>query len=112
MRTESVPTPSPAHPSFPRKRESICCRSASCCRSIQKPITWIPAFAGMTTLPVRVRGNDDYLEGRRYPYDPLRTVLIECVRQVSRDVIRGATFDLVALQHVDDLAVLEQPYLR
>src|SRR6185312_12172525 len=34
--------------SFPRKRESICCREASCCRFIERSITWIPAFAGMT----------------------------------------------------------------
>gem|GEM_PF-5848977 len=35
--------------SFPRKRESIWCRPISCCHRIQRPITWIPAFAGMTT---------------------------------------------------------------
>src|SRR6185312_14612774 len=34
--------------SFPRKRESICCRPASCCHRIPRSITWIPAFAGMT----------------------------------------------------------------
>ena len=45
-------------------------------------------------------------------YEPLRTVLIERVRQVGRDVIRGAAFDLVTLEHVDDLAVLEQSDLR
>src|SRR6185437_3052632 len=35
--------------SFPRKRESIWCRPISYCHRIQRPITWIPAFAGMTT---------------------------------------------------------------
>jgi len=36
-------------PSFPRKRESICCRPSSSCYHTRRSITWIPAFAGMTT---------------------------------------------------------------
>src|SRR6185437_11502274 len=58
--------------SFPRTRESICCRHASCCHRIQRSLTWIPAFAGMTAehgfplsresrlnMDSRFRGNDD-----------------------------------------------------
>src|SRR6185437_13419953 len=38
--------------SFPRKRESICCRSALCYHRTPRSITWIPAFAGMTSCKV------------------------------------------------------------
>ncbi len=42
----------------------------------------------------------------------LRAVLIECVREVLCYVIRRTPFDLVPLEHVHDLAVLQQTDLR
>lgn len=44
--------------------------------------------------------------------DYLRTELIKCLCQVRCDGICRAAFDLMAFEHVNDLAILEKPDLR
>ena len=55
-----------------------------------------PVSSSRLIVAVRLRDSDFF------------AVLVERLGQVLRDVVGGTAFDLMALQHVDELPILEQ----